>query len=75
MLPDPLILYSAVTKLAYVLGQKYYGEVHYIWCAPRCAPDPYSFSNPPSSDPVKIYWRYYDDVSGGDEHSGLIETN
>ena len=74
-MPQPLILYSAVTKLAYNLAQKYYGQTHYVWCAPRPEADPHAFSNPPSSDPISIYWRYHDDVVQGDQHSPLVAQN
>ncbi len=31
--------------------------------------------NPPSSQPIGIYWVYYDDTAAGDEHSGKIRDN
>lgn len=74
-MPDHLILYSATTKLAYNIAQKFFRGSHYVWCAPRPETDRFGFSNPPSSDPVNIYWRYLNDIKGGDEHSSNIETN
>ena len=72
---SPLVLYSATTKLAYSIAEKYYSGVHYVWCAPRPNADRFQLQNPPSSDPISIYWRYERDVSGGDQHSELISAN
>lgn len=46
-----------------------------MWCAPRPEIDRFALSNPPSSDPVSIYWGFRRDIDGGDEHSALIEAN
>ena len=74
-MPDPLILYSTITKLAYNVAQTYYGGVHYVWCSPQLGTDRLTFSNPPSSDPICIYWRYYKDISRRDSHSDIIKQN
>lgn len=71
----PLVLYSATTKLAYWIAQKYYGETHYVWCAPKRDTDRFGFTNPPSSEPVSIYWTYKRDVDSGDGHSAIVEGN
>lgn len=71
----PLILYSAVSRLAYAIAQRYYGAHHYVWCAPCAVPDQFGLANPPSSDPLAIYWRFYEDIKGGDHHSTQIEAN
>jgi hypothetical protein len=73
--PPPLVLYSATSLLAYTIGQKYYQEVHYVWCAPLSGSDRYGVANPPSSDPLAICWRFFDDIKGGDQHSALVEAN
>lgn len=74
-MPPPLILYSAVTKLAYNLGQKFYGETHYVWCAPRPGADRFAWSNPASSDPIAIYRHIRQAILDGDGHSPHIEQN
>jgi hypothetical protein len=74
-LPTPLVLYSAITQLAYSLGQKYYRGLHYVWCAPRSETDRFALRNPASSDPLTIYWRLHQDVGDNDEHSSLIDGN
>lgn len=74
-MPNPLVLYSTTSRLAYSVGQKYYGEVHYVWCAPRQDHDRFGLQNPPSSEPVSIYWRFRHDIDGGDEHSASIDAN
>jgi hypothetical protein len=33
--PDPNILYSANSLLAYRIGKKFYGDLHYVWCSTR----------------------------------------
>ncbi len=30
----PLILYSTNTWLAYKIAERFYGDMHYVWCAP-----------------------------------------
>ncbi len=71
----PLVLYSTITRLADSLGQKYYNGQHYVWCAPHDQADRNALRNPPSSDPLSIYWRFYRDISDGDGHSPYIEAN
>ena len=71
----PLVLYSAISRLAYNIGQRYYRGEHYVWCAPCPRTDPHGFANPPSSDPISIYWRCHGDVTGGDDHSAYVASN
>jgi hypothetical protein len=75
VLADPLVLYSTITQLAYALAERYYNHLHYAWCAPVTNFDPHNFSNPPSSDPVSIYWELHNDIEGGDAHSARIAAN
>jgi hypothetical protein len=72
---QPLLLYSTATRLAYSVAQRYFGELHYVWCAPRDDPDPHAFHNPPSSNPILLYRTYERDIAGGDEHSAVIAAN
>lgn len=69
---EPLILYSTVTQLAYHVAQHFYSGTHYAWCAPAPSADAFVVQNPPSSDPISLYWRYKRDIDGGDSHSDLI---
>ncbi|MEP2236289.1 MAG: hypothetical protein ABJM58_11655 [Alteripontixanthobacter sp.] len=71
----PLVLYSTITSLAYVIARRYYGDVHYAWCAPGDPPDQYDMVNPPSSHPVQIYRDFLRDIESSDGHSGKIEQN
>ena len=73
-MPQPLVLYSTVSKLAYHIGERYYGSRHFVWCAPMSV-DPFGARNPPSSDPLMLYWRLFQDVSAGDEHSAAMAQN
>ena len=69
------ILYSAGTRLAYLINQKYYGGLHYVWCAPAPDSDPIAGRNPPTSDPWKICRDLADHVTKADRHSPLIASN
>lgn len=76
-MPLPLLLYSTNTWLTWAIGQRYYRELHYCWCAPyfdgRLAPR--HFQLPPSSSPAEIYSSLAGAVARGDRHSGIIERN
>ncbi|HYI09946.1 MAG TPA: hypothetical protein VEK57_12880 [Thermoanaerobaculia bacterium] len=75
---DPLILYSTNTWLAYVIGERFYGSQHYVWCTPdfdaRALPRIEQIA-PPSSSPAEIYQDLYEDVRRGDKHSSKIKDN
>lgn len=75
---DPLILYSANSWLAYVIGERFYGGEHYVWCTPDF--DARSLASvdqvvPPSSSPSEIYRGLYEDVRRGDRHSAKVKEN
>jgi hypothetical protein len=73
---DPLVLYSTNTWLAFVLAERYFRRMHWVWCSPFFRPDPsYPGGMPPSAIPGEIYDRLWDDVSRGDRHSGWIAKN
>lgn len=75
-MPDPLILYSTNTWLAYVIAERYFRGVHWVWCSPFFRPDPiYAGQMPPSAIPGEIYDRLWEDVRGGDRHSAWIAKN
>ena len=71
----PLVLYSAVSRLAYLINQRFYGGVHFVWCAPNAAPDRFELGNPPSSDPFDLCQRFLRDSQRTDGHSDLIAAN
>lgn len=76
--PDPLILYSTNTWLAYSIAQRYYDEIHYIWCTPFCkhnsAPS-YDGTTPPTSSALEIYMNLHEETKRGDRHSPKIAQN
>ena len=74
-LAQPLILYSAVTKLAYFLAETYYDRKHFVWCAPARVRDKFIPGNPPSADPIVIYRSLANDVRLIDGHSAKIADN
>lgn len=75
---DPLILYSTNTWLAYVIGERFYGGEHYVWCTPDFdarALARIDQTAPPSSSPAEIYRDLFEDVRRGDQHSSKIKDN
>lgn len=73
-MPQPLVLYSTISRLAYHIAERYYGGLHFVWCAPASV-DPFAAKNPPSSDPLKLYWRLMQDVAANDAHSAAMAQN
>jgi len=72
--PQPLLLYSTGSWLAYKINEHYYNNEHWVWCSP-------SFDgsitgvNPPSSTPRVIYRDLWDASTKGDLHSSKILSN
>lgn len=71
----PLTLYSTISQLAYLIAHRYYGDVHFAWCAPGESHDRFDPKNPSSSHPVKLYREYLDNIRSGDQHSARISAN
>lgn len=72
---EPRILYSTNTVLAYRINRKYYGDVHYVWCAPEFGSAPLGGGapgNPPTSRPLHRYRQLQAESQAGDLHSSLI---
>ncbi|HEY0837582.1 MAG TPA: hypothetical protein VGE72_26950 [Azospirillum sp.] len=69
----PLTLFSTCATLAYGIAQTYYDGLHYAWCAPARGQDGFFVPQPPSSDPIDIYWTLYNDIDRNDRHSAKIE--
>lgn len=77
-LSNPLLLYSTNTRLAYLIGQRYYGRRHYVWCTPHFDASnvpSVDYTVPPSSSPALIYRTLVRDVRDGDHHSAAIDAN
>jgi hypothetical protein len=75
---DPLILYSCATWLAYIINQRYYDGMHYVWCTPFFDPSsPFCIDAavPPTSSPREIYNNLFEEVSRRDKHSAKIAQN
>lgn len=76
--PAPLVLYSANTRLAHGISERYYNDEHYVWCTPyfdgkqRSELEP---SVPPTSSPYELYRAYAEAAYRGDRHSGEIAAN
>ncbi len=72
------VYYSCCTWISFQIARLYYGNVHYVWCAPYY--DPRSTLNPhnmvpPTSSPREIYTNLRKEVEAGDRHSVKIAQN
>ena len=73
-----LLLYSANTSLAYWISQKYYGELHHVWCSPHfnsTSLRPHEHSIPPSSSPAQLYRNLEEIARGGDRNNAQVLNN
>jgi hypothetical protein len=76
--PDPIVLYSTVTKLAFNIARRYYNDVHYVWCSPVFDGSQVSdleLTVPPTSSPYEIYAALKQEVARGERHSQKIQEN
>jgi hypothetical protein len=73
-----LLLYSTNTWLAYMIAERYYNRLHYVWCSPyfysNSVPSN-DYANPPSATPSDIYATLFDEVRRGDRNSAKIASN
>jgi hypothetical protein len=73
------VLYSAQTWLSFVIANKYFRDLHYVWCTPYFnGTPPYALApgaNPPSSTPGEIAKALRSDINSGDRHSAKIDAN
>lgn len=75
---DPLVLYSVNTLLAYRINERFYGQVHHVWCSPffsASSVSPLDAEMPPSSTPCDLWKRFLDDIGRQDWHSASISRN
>jgi hypothetical protein len=73
------MLYSTNTFLAYSISERYYGGVHFFWCAPNFDSSSTGFLNvsrsPPSSSPAELYEDFSHDIARGDRNSNRVSQN
>ena len=71
------VLYSTNTWIAYMIAQRYYGGIHYVWCTPYFDPRQLGRENavPPTSSPLEMYRTLFEETSRGDRHSSKIAEN
>lgn len=77
-MPDPLLLYSTNTWLAYMIAERYYSGEHYVWCTPYFDSrqiSPRTTAVPPTSSPAEIYQNLFEEVRRRDRHSSKIKEN
>jgi hypothetical protein len=76
-MPDPLVLYSANTQLAYRINEHFYGQIHFVWCSAFFSATSRSIDveMPPSSTPCDICRNYLEDISRRDLHSTRLQHN
>ena len=76
---EPILLYSAITSLAYQIAEAYYGDRHYVWCnryfSARSVTSASGRTPPPTSLPFEIYHNLLREVQAGDRHSAKIAEN
>ena len=77
MRETPLLLYSAGSRLAYAIAERFYGGVHYVWCSPFYdgVVAARHINVPPTSSPAEIYRNLEEETRRGDRHSTLIKQN
>ena len=71
-------MYSTNTWLANKISEKFYSDLHYVWCTPFFDGDNVAsnqFTVPPSSTPLDISQRLSDDIRRRDNHSSKIIQN
>lgn len=71
-------LYSTNTWLANKISERFYSDLHYVWCTPFFDGDNIAsnqFTVPPSSTPQDICQRLSNDIRRGDNHSSKIIQN
>lgn len=66
------ILYSQATEISYKINQKYYNDVHYVWCAEEPLGD---YLQAGTSDPIERCNRILTAIYSGDCHEHLIDEN
>ena len=69
--PGNFLLYSTVTEMAYNIGRRYYGDVHFVWCTDSFD----SQLQPGTSNPRKLCNDYIDQIRTKDRHAIYIENN
>lgn len=76
-MPDPLVLYSANTQLAYRINEHFYGQIHFVWCSALFSATSRSIDveMPPSSTPCDICRNYLEDITRRDLHSLNLQHN
>ena len=70
--PDTLFLFSTNSWLSFVIGEEYYGSVHYVWTSPifdTSMSPKLRRVTPPTSTPKDIYLSLLEEVTRGDRHS------
>ena len=77
-MPNPNVLYSASTLLAFRIAQMYYGDVHYAWCSPIFDGREQSELEPgvpPTSSPYEIYLAFKEEYERSELHSHRMLEN
>jgi len=74
----PLVLYSTNAYVAYMINERYYNGLHYVWCSEvfdarrQYAYGPHA-NIPPSASPWEVYRAMREEVRRGDLHSANFE--
>lgn len=76
-MPDPLLLYSTSTWLAFSIAERFYAGLHYAWCSPFFSPPGKLAGSaaPPTAIPREIYENLWHEAVEGDSHSSFVDRN
>ncbi len=77
-MPKTHILFSANSKLAYLINKRYYDNYHYVYVSSMfgCSElEPKIEANPPSSSPKMIYYSLKEESEAGDTQGKYIIAN
>jgi hypothetical protein len=72
------LLYSTATWLSFTIAQRYYDDVHYVWCSPIFdgrAGRIGDVTVAPTSSPCEIYFGLQQEAKRADKHSQKMIEN
>ena len=68
---EPVVLYSIQSYLAYYINTRFYGDKHFVWCAPFFDSHKQSGLTPKlpyTSNPIDIFKAFHKDITIRDNH-------
>ena len=74
-MPNPVVLYSTNTFLAFSINTHYYGGMHYVWCSAHfgdCVVPQFALLNPSTASPRDVYEGFRKAAARNDRRSPWI---